>query len=817
MTGDATTSGARTGGALTGRAAGGVGSAPAPPPPPPDPGAPRAGSWLRTARTRSWPRAVGAGVALLAAGAPVGAVVQGTAWWGYAGGVVALVVLVGVVGGTVRWPWSAGVAAVQLGAVAGALTALFADSGVLRVLPGRGAVGDLAALLAEAGTQIRTGVAPVPATPAMLLLVTGAFGLGAVAVHAVAVGARAPAAAGILLLAVFAVPTALAEDLLPAWMPAAAAAGFGLLLLAGPGVRALRRAPGGVVVTAAAVALALGVGAATDGIGTAGRLGGAGAPAGRAGDIGLSPFTALRGQLQQSTPTDLFRVAGLPRPTYLRALTLNSYVPDSGWQPSRPGPGTPLTGGLPAAGEPGDRATVEVENVGFRDYWLPLFGEPLRVDGVAGDGWAYDPASGTAFSSRPRREDGWTQEALLPAPSVEALRAAGGAAGGTSVDPAFLSTDGIDPRVAAIAADVTSGAATDFDRAVALNRWFSGPDSGFTYDLSTGPGGGDDAMVEFLTRGRRGYCEQFASAMTAMLRTVGVPARVAVGFTAGRDDGAVRVVSTADAHAWVEAWLPGAGWTTFDPTPLSDGRAVVPPYVADADGAGDDVPEAAATAPPEQPEAATPWPGPSPGPDPAADAPAVAEPPAAAPPAAPGPSALLPVLLGLAGAAAVAAVVAAPALLRVRRRRHRLAAAAAGGPGAADAAWDELLAESADRGAPGRATDTVRAAARRLADGHGLDEGARRALGTVVGIVEESWYGGVDAAPDALTAPLRAVLDAVAAGTPRGVRGTLLPRSVVGAPGHRAPRGRDGGEGSGDRDDADAPDVGTDDAATVRR
>jgi transglutaminase-like putative cysteine protease len=795
---------------MTGPATDAVPGAPIPRPPLPDAGPPRARPWLR---------AVCVGVALLVAGAPVGAVVQGTAWWRYAGGIVALVVLVGVVGAAVRWLRPAAVPALQLVALAGAVTALFSDSGVLRVLPGGGAVGDLAALLAEAGTEIRTGVAPVPATPAVLLLVTGAFGLAAVAVHAVAVGARAPAAAGILLLAVFAVPTALADDLLPAWMLAAAAAGFGLLLLSGSGAASsptagwLRRAPGGVVVTAAAVVLALGVGAAAGGIGTAGRLGGAGAAAGRGGDIGLSPFTALRGQLQQSAPSDLFRVSGLPRPTYLRALTLNSYVPGSGWQPSRPGPGTALTGGLPAVDEPGDRATVEVENVGFRDYWLPLFGEPLRVDGVAGDRWAYDPASGTAYSSRPRREDGWTQEALLPTPSAEALR---GATGGASVDPAFLATDGIDPRVAAIAADVTSGAATDFDRAVALNRWFTGPDSPFTYDLSTGPGNGDDAMVEFLTRGRRGYCEQFASAMTAMLRTVGVPARVAVGFTAGREAGSVRAVSTADAHAWVEAWFPGVGWTMFDPTPLSDGRAIVPPYVADAGGDGADAPEAAAAAPPEQPDAATPTPEPSPGT--AADPGPPAEPPAAAPtPVAADPSALLPVLLGVAAAAAVAVLVAAPALVRGRRRRRRLAAAVAGGPGAADAAWAELLAESTDRGAPSRATDTVRTAATRLADAHGLDEGARRALRTVVGIVEESWYGGVAPTPDALTAPLRAVLDAVAAGTPSGLRGTLLPRSVVGAPGR--------GRGSGDQDDPDGdqdgaePQVGlgTDDAATARR
>jgi len=774
---------------------------------PPEPGRtapPRRPSW-------SWLRPVCAGAALLLAGAPVGAVVAGTTWWRYAAGVVALVVLVGVGVGRLRRVPPVGIALAQLAVLTGAVTALFSRSGVLGVLPGPEAFGELAALVRDAGTQIRTGIAPVPATPAMVLLVTSAFGLTAVAVHAVAVGARAPAAAGVLLLAVFAVPTALADDLLPTWMLAAAAAGFGLLLLSGAGAGWSARAPGGVVVTAVAVVLALGVGNVAGGIGTAGRLGGSGAGAARGGEIGLSPFTALRGQLRQGTPTELFRVTGLPRPTYLRALTLNTYVPDSGWQPSRPGPGTPLTGPLPAVDGPGDRASVQVDNVGFSDYWLPMFGEPLGVDGVAGDQWAYDPASGTAYSTRPRREDGWTQEALLPAPSADALRAAAGTSG---VDPAFLVTDGIDPRVAALAAEVTSGAGTGFDRAVALTQWFTGPDSAFTYDLSTVPGNGDDAMVDFLTRGRRGYCEQFASSMAAMLRTVGVPARVAVGFTGGREAGTGRSVGTTDAHAWVEAWFPGAGWTTFDPTPLTDGRAIVPPYVTEAT-AGPDTPETAA---PEQPEAATAAPEPPITSDPAADAAAAPEQPdGGTPDAGSAGSAVVPVLLGLLAAAGAAGLVAAPSLVRGRQRTRRLTAATAGGSGAADAAWAEILATSADHGVPSTDTDTVRGAARRLADEHGLDDGPRRALRTVVGIVEESWYGGVDAMPDALTGPVRAVLDAVAAGTPTGLRDRLLPRSVTSGLRRRAP----GGTPDGDRPDAgidegDRSGAGHDDAAAAR-
>ena len=128
---------------------------------------------------------------------------------------------------------------------------------------------------------------------------------------------------------------------------------------------------------------------------------------------------------------------------------------------------------------------------------------------------------------------------------------------------------------------------------------------------------------------------------------------------------------------------------------------------------------------------------------------------------------------------AMAAGAAAPVGWRARLRRRRLAAADAGGAGAADAAWAELLAESADRGTPEIASDTVRTAAERMVRTHGLDGRARRALDAVVGIVEESWYGGVDPAPGALTAPVRQVSDTLRT-VPVALHRRLFPASVTG-------------------------------------
>lgn len=80
---------------------------------------------------------------------------------------------------------------------------------------------------------------------------------------------------------------------------------------------------------------------------------------------------------------------------------------------------------------------------------------------------------------------------------------------------------------------------------------------------------GTPAINEFLFGSRRGFCQHFAGAMGVMLRSLGIPARVAVGYTPGRYDGdaGVWVVDDRDAHSWVEVWFPEYGWLPFDPTP----------------------------------------------------------------------------------------------------------------------------------------------------------------------------------------------------------------------------------------------------------
>jgi transglutaminase-like putative cysteine protease len=124
----------------------------------------------------------------------------------------------------------------------------------------------------------------------------------------------------------------------------------------------------------------------------------------------------------------------------------------------------------------------------------------------------------------------------------------------------------------AIARPVVAGARTPLDMARRLVDYFHR----FRYSEDVEAGHSTKRLQRFL-RDRIGYCEQFAATMTLMMRGLGADARVGVGFLPGANTGAEYIVSTRDAHAWVEVNLPTAGWTNFDPTPGRGGAAAAPP------------------------------------------------------------------------------------------------------------------------------------------------------------------------------------------------------------------------------------------------
>ena len=116
----------------------------------------------------------------------------------------------------------------------------------------------------------------------------------------------------------------------------------------------------------------------------------------------------------------------------------------------------------------------------------------------------------------------------------------------------------------------TARARSPYEATLLLERWFR-RDGNFRYE-ELPPQGAGPPLVDFVELTRAGYCQHYAGAMALMLRMIGIPSRVAVGFTAGTWKGGVWTVTDHQAHAWVEAWFAGHGWLAFDPTP---GRGIL--------------------------------------------------------------------------------------------------------------------------------------------------------------------------------------------------------------------------------------------------
>lgn len=127
-------------------------------------------------------------------------------------------------------------------------------------------------------------------------------------------------------------------------------------------------------------------------------------------------------------------------------------------------------------------------------------------------------------------------------------------------------------RLAELARRWTEGAATDRERALRVLARLRSPE--FTYSLEMLDPGDRPPLERFLLEWRRGHCEYYASAMAMLLRTVGVPTRNVTGFLGGRwnEYGRYYAVRSGDAHAWVEVYLAGEGWVSFDPTPAGPGE-----------------------------------------------------------------------------------------------------------------------------------------------------------------------------------------------------------------------------------------------------
>ncbi len=158
---------------------------------------------------------------------------------------------------------------------------------------------------------------------------------------------------------------------------------------------------------------------------------------------------------------------------------------------------------------------------------------------------------------------------LLPAARPTKARTAG-----TDYPPEIRDTylqlpEKLDARIPELSKKVTATANNPFDKAIVLENYLR-HNYGYTLNLAGKPGA--DPLAQFLFVTKAGHCEYFASAMAVMLRTLDIPSREVNGFLPGEfnDVAGDYIVRASDAHSWVEAYFPGSGWVTFDPTPASD-------------------------------------------------------------------------------------------------------------------------------------------------------------------------------------------------------------------------------------------------------
>jgi transglutaminase-like putative cysteine protease len=152
----------------------------------------------------------------------------------------------------------------------------------------------------------------------------------------------------------------------------------------------------------------------------------------------------------------------------------------------------------------------------------------------------------------------------ISTPSPQQLRGAGNYLPEFAL--VYLQLPELDRRIPQLAAQITGSASNSYDKAIAIERYLQ---THYGYTLQLPRSAVADPLANFLFERKQGHCEYFASSMAVMLRTLQIPARVVNGFRSDEfnDLTGNYVVRAKNAHSWVEAYFPGYGWVTFDPTP----------------------------------------------------------------------------------------------------------------------------------------------------------------------------------------------------------------------------------------------------------
>jgi transglutaminase-like putative cysteine protease len=693
------------------------------------------------------------------------------------------------------------------------LTVVFArEYAFAGLVPGPDALRFFAELLEQGGNDVGRYAIPAPLSDGIRLMLIGGVLVIGLLVDTLAVTFRSAAPAGLPLLALYSVAAGLSDGGADWLWFLLAAGGYLMLLLAegrdrlaqwgrvfggaarGPGpepggavapVRTGRRI--GAVALGIALVVPLGLPAMNGGLlGAAGA--GVGSGTGGGGTISaVNPLVSLRDSLNVDEDRQVMSLRSETEDVsdlYLRIVSLDDFDGTT-WKPSKRSITTVPDGTfpIPPGLGPGVRRTEVGTTISTADWygqdWLPMPYPPSGVD-ISGN-WRYEPVGMTLVGDHGQNTRGLTYQvrSLVVRPTPEQL------ADAPEPPPALAREytelpDSLPAAVSRTARQVTEGADNAYDRAVKLQEYFT-LDGGFEYDTEVDVGSGSQAIARFL-RDKQGFCVHFSFAMASMARSLGIPARVAVGFAPGtpQADGTI-TVGLRDAHAWPELYFEGVGWTRFEPTPT---RGSVPSYT---------VPDAADSAVPDpaRPSRST---SEAPSAAPSESESCTAEqkkldgctsesPAAALPTGDDGPRWYALLAWALAGLA-VLVLPLAPMLWRTRTRAVRLGAHGRSEAEAAPyvlAVWDELTDTAWDHGISPDESLTPRKAAARIVRLGRLDPGAADSVHRVADAVEQVLYAPRPRQVPGLTDDVRRVIAAVRSTSGRGtrLRAVLTPRSTV--------------------------------------
>ena len=286
----------------------------------------------------------------------------------------------------------------------------------------------------------------------------------------------------------------------------------------------------------------------------------------------LDPLVDIRGRLNDPTDEILFSVAS-ESPSYWRTTSLPDFD-GTKWTISQD-----LLDN--AGGQLANTSTISEVGVAETDViqlvtiqslagnFAPIADRPVQLRSATRSLF-YEPTSGTLLVSKEglKRNDTYQIVSTVVIPSADTLRISSSS---SPPDAEFLQVPDIEEiaQLQQVVAEITNGKTGNYEKLLAFQNYFR---DNFTYSLDVPASNTDSATLEFLNR-KTGYCEQFSSTFALFARLIGIPSRVAIGFTPGESSliGTSNVqlfnVRGQHAHAWPEVWFDGIGWVLFEPTP----------------------------------------------------------------------------------------------------------------------------------------------------------------------------------------------------------------------------------------------------------